>query len=435
MTFEYEELPSGITAVFGHMPHYQTSSARLMFEAGALHEALDAPPGVAHFLEHTPFQGTEQFPSLDTLKDYVESDGSYYNAWTDQTSTTYIADGIDLYKTMNTVFQLGFHPLLTTKGLEDDRNAVIEEAREEQFDPYRPEIRNYYELFGGPRYAQLVQGNIEDIAQISHDQITKFYEAHYQKSNAFLVVCSSVPIAKQRKIANQLASEIDDTRTISDPQPVKFDLPWLTPSEPISTFHNRKDEEEAQSGVSVGYDLPVPLTFEEYILLEVAIKSINLAIHNRIRDKLNLAYGACAGLTAIENSNHGIAEYYYAMEMHTTLAGSSVVRALDAIHHIEDKMISDVKHAQAAILKKVREILEALQAAPSATADNITESGQIYYDEKYSPLDELEIVQNLTAAQVALKAAGLLKNRRITNIAGPDVKQLSTAERYAARFI
>jgi predicted Zn-dependent peptidase len=357
-----------------------------------------------------------------------------YNAYTGSTTTAYTADGVSLPRVLRTVFQLGFHPLLLQKGLDADRNAVIEEAREEQYYPYRKEVETFQTDFAGSHYARLIQGNVEDVEQITADDINEFYRRNYQASNAFLVVCSSAPIARQRSIANRLAEEIDNSRTRTDPEAIRLDLPWLKPSEPVTTILNPNDELEAQSSVYIAYNLEIPTTFEEYVLLELAISQINIATFRRIREKLNLAYGASAELVAVENTNHGISEDYFALSITTSLHGTNVVSALNAIKNVEANAGRSSVTARAAILKRIRELKEAMQAPPTSVVESIAGSAQVYYTNAYSPEAEIEVVKSLSVDEVKRRAESLFADKRLVTISGPDSTQLRKASIHAQKL-
>ncbi|HMT18836.1 MAG TPA: pitrilysin family protein [Candidatus Saccharibacteria bacterium] len=433
MAYSYEELPSGMTAVFGHEKHFQTSSAHLVFKAGSLHESDSAPPGVAHFLEHTPFQGTRSFPTLDRFNNFVKSDGSDYNAYTAPTTTGYTADGLRLDNILKTVFELGFHPLLTKKGLENDRNAVIEEARAEQFHPYRQEIEAYHTLFGGVKYARLITGNVEDIEQITRGDILSFFKSHYHPSNAHLVVCSSEPIREQRKIANMLASQIDTSRYHKPQIPERLQLHWLMQEDLVHAHHNQVDDDEAQSGISMGFHVDTPKTFEDYILTELATSMLDWRVFHRVREKSNLAYGATTSLTAIENLDNGMTDdNYYALEIHTTMIGENIQRGLDVIMAARDGVEKDVSSAEIALRIAERKLRGSIEASPKTATESINESAQVFYHDVYDPKAHQVILNSMSNEEIRKKALVLLSNLKLISLAGPNDKQLQAARIHAS---
>ena len=53
--------------------------------------ALDPKPlyGVAHFLEHMLFMGTQKYPAENEYAEFITNNGGYNNAWTWFTDTNY----------------------------------------------------------------------------------------------------------------------------------------------------------------------------------------------------------------------------------------------------------------------------------------------------------------------------------------------------------
>ena len=54
-------------------------------------DALDPKPlyGLAHFLEHMLFMGSEKYPAENEYSEFITNNGGYSNAWTSLTDTNY----------------------------------------------------------------------------------------------------------------------------------------------------------------------------------------------------------------------------------------------------------------------------------------------------------------------------------------------------------
>ena len=66
-------------------------SLRLRIAAGSLHEAEDQR-GVAHFLEHMLFLGTEKYPDGNEYQKFISQYGGSNNAWTATEHTCFFFD-------------------------------------------------------------------------------------------------------------------------------------------------------------------------------------------------------------------------------------------------------------------------------------------------------------------------------------------------------
>ncbi|WP_409317752.1 pyrroloquinoline quinone biosynthesis protein PqqF [Pseudomonas sp. KCJK9016] len=83
-----ETLANGLRVNLRHVPGLKRSAAALRVAAGS-HDVPLAWPGLAHFLEHLLFLGTERFPAGQGLMAYVQSHGGQVNASTRERTTDF----------------------------------------------------------------------------------------------------------------------------------------------------------------------------------------------------------------------------------------------------------------------------------------------------------------------------------------------------------
>ncbi|RON42819.1 coenzyme PQQ biosynthesis protein PqqF [Pseudomonas frederiksbergensis] len=97
-----ETLANGLRVTLRHIPDLKRSAAALRVAAGS-HDVPLAWPGLAHFLEHLLFLGTERFPTGQGLMAYVQGHGGQVNARTSERTTDFFfelppqtfADGLE----------------------------------------------------------------------------------------------------------------------------------------------------------------------------------------------------------------------------------------------------------------------------------------------------------------------------------------------------
>lgn len=83
-----ETLANGLRISVRHAPHLKRCAASVRVNAGS-HDVPPAWPGLAHFLEHLMFLGTERFAAQQGLMAYVQGHGGQVNAQTRERSTEY----------------------------------------------------------------------------------------------------------------------------------------------------------------------------------------------------------------------------------------------------------------------------------------------------------------------------------------------------------
>ncbi|HGM5551353.1 TPA: pyrroloquinoline quinone biosynthesis protein PqqF [Pseudomonas putida] len=83
-----ETLPNGLRVTLRQAPGLKRSAAALRVAAGS-HDVPLEWPGLAHFLEHLLFLGTERFPTNQALMAYVQRHGGQVNASTRERTTDF----------------------------------------------------------------------------------------------------------------------------------------------------------------------------------------------------------------------------------------------------------------------------------------------------------------------------------------------------------
>ena len=74
-------LENGLKVYLLSDPKFNMSAASMAVEVGSLENPQDRE-GIAHFLEHMLFLGTEKFPDVDEYSEYLRTYGGYANAYT-----------------------------------------------------------------------------------------------------------------------------------------------------------------------------------------------------------------------------------------------------------------------------------------------------------------------------------------------------------------
>lgn len=87
-TLQHLTLSNGLQVELRHAPHLKRCAAAVRVHAGS-HDAPTDYPGLAHFLEHLFFLGTERFPVDDGLMRFVQRQGGQLNATTRERTTEF----------------------------------------------------------------------------------------------------------------------------------------------------------------------------------------------------------------------------------------------------------------------------------------------------------------------------------------------------------
>src|SRR5580658_6669464 len=120
-------LSNGLRIVTDRIDSVDTVSLGLWVDVGTRHEAPDIN-GVAHFLEHMAFKGTERRSARDIAEE-IEAVGGHLNAYTSRESTAYYAKVLkeDVGLALDILSDILQHSTFEPAELERERTVILQE--------------------------------------------------------------------------------------------------------------------------------------------------------------------------------------------------------------------------------------------------------------------------------------------------------------------
>ncbi|WP_036232765.1 insulinase family protein [Marinobacterium litorale] len=222
------ELPNRLQVVVISDPQASKAAASMNIQAGS----RDNPPGregLAHFLEHMLFLGTEKYPQADAYQGFISANGGSHNAYTAFEHTNYFFDvkADALPGALDRFAQFFIAPLFTPEYVDRERNAVESEFRAK----IRDDGRRLYvasKLAMNPEhpYSQFAVGNLETLSNTTDAAIRQdlidFYQSHYSANRMTLAVIGPQPLDRLRELVTDTFSAVPDR-----------DLPKITTEVPL----------------------------------------------------------------------------------------------------------------------------------------------------------------------------------------------------------
>jgi len=187
-------LANGGTIVAQQMP-VDAVNLSVWFRVGSRMEA-DAINGMAHFLEHMVFKGTEQL-ALGEFERRIEERGAITNAATSQDYTHfYITTAPQDFATLAPLqIEVVLNPRIPDRDFESERLVVLEEIRRAEDNPRR---RTYYRAmettFDYLPYRRPVLGPATVIESLVPQQMRDFHQQWYQPDRLIAVVVGNLPV-------------------------------------------------------------------------------------------------------------------------------------------------------------------------------------------------------------------------------------------------
>ena len=200
-------LSNGIRVVYRHTLS-QIAYTGVMVGAGTRDEE-PKESGMAHFIEHTLFKGTEK-RSARQLIDRIENVGGEINAYTTKEETAYYAATLPAYvgRTMELLSDMLFHPAFPQAELDKERQVIYDEIESYNDSPSELIYDDFESLlFDGCALAHPVLGTRKTLRYFTADKARRFMAETYTPDHMVVFVLADLPEAKVRRYAERYFSD------------------------------------------------------------------------------------------------------------------------------------------------------------------------------------------------------------------------------------
>ena len=183
-------LPSGLTVLTERMERVETISFGAYVGAGTRHETA-AENGVAHFLEHMAFKGTEQRSAVD-IAEAIENVGGHINAYTSREQTAYYVKLLkeDLALGVGIIGDILCNSTFEPDEVERERGVILQEIGQANDTP-DDIVFDHFQSAAYPSQpmGRPVLGSEQIVRNMKREALHGFMRAHYTPDN--MVVAAS----------------------------------------------------------------------------------------------------------------------------------------------------------------------------------------------------------------------------------------------------
>ena len=183
-------LPSGLVVLTERMERVETISFGAYVGAGTRHETA-AENGVAHFLEHMAFKGTERRSAAD-IAEAIENVGGHINAYTSREQTAYYVKLLkeDLALGADIIGDILCHSSFEPEELERERGVILQEIGQANDTP-DDIIFDHFQTAAYPSQpmGRPVLGTEQIIRTMKREALPGFMSQHYTPDN--MVIAAS----------------------------------------------------------------------------------------------------------------------------------------------------------------------------------------------------------------------------------------------------
>ncbi|MBM3191725.1 MAG: hypothetical protein FJZ63_03600 [Chlamydiae bacterium] len=198
-------LKNGLEAYLVSDPQAEESSAALAVHIGSWSDPKDYP-GMAHFLEHMLFMGTQAYPNENDFSQFISDHGGMTNAYTalDRTLYMFSVNNNSFSGALERFSHFFVDPLFKTSEVGRELHAVDQEhAKNIQSDARRQWM--VFKETGNPNHPNkaFAAGNAETLGHIPQQALISWFKTYYKAPLMRLVLYSPLPIDTLKNLVVQ----------------------------------------------------------------------------------------------------------------------------------------------------------------------------------------------------------------------------------------
>ncbi len=249
--------------------------------------------GLAHFVEHTIFKGTEK-KSAAVINGYLDRLGGELNAFTTKEEIVIHATVLkeDLHKASALLFELATSPTFPQQEIETEKGVVIDEIHSYKDSPSEDIYDKFEEmLFEGHPLSGNILGTVASVKKINRDELLRFAKEKFTPERMAFSIVADIDEKKLEKEAQKLCKQFfNDNLATETPAPEKVQHVYT----PFDKTLNKRNH---QANCIIGG--PAPSLYQErerlatVLLCNILGGPANNAILNSVlREKNGWVYGA-----------------------------------------------------------------------------------------------------------------------------------------------
>ncbi len=365
-----EKLPNGSRVFIKKRPDVESVSIQVWFSVGSSYEDYKEK-GMAHFLEHMLFNGSERYDygELDIL---IESLGGQINAATSKDFTYYYINISSNYlrQAVDILESLTLRARLDEEMIEKEKPIVIEELKRGEDNPINRFFERFDRLFYKvSNYMYPIIGYEETISKFNREMLQNFYNSYYQPSNMTLSVSGNVSDEDIKFIYDMFSQK-----------PGNNIRPSIYVPEPPKKFPRKEviqDPMIDRTYYAIGWDAPnigEKMYYSFVVLDQILSGGRTSLMHNEIKEK-GIAYSySCQDGAHKQDNNYTI--FAITDYEKVDILRDRVFELLERISTLKDE---DIQKAKEKILNQEDFVLE----NPESEADLMGFSSAVVKDIAY----------------------------------------------------
>lgn len=217
-------LSNGLEAYLISDPNADQSAAALSMEVGSWNDDPQYA-GIAHFLEHLLFMGSEAYPEENAYDKQIWDNGGTLNAYTAPDRTVYIfsVNNNAFLTTLDMFSHMFVDPLFNPSGIKRELHAVDQE-HDKNIESDGSRLWMVLKETGNPSHpnALFSTGNAETLGGIPQKEVKRWHKNNYSSDRAHLVLYSTLPLEELKMQTAHLFSSVPRSEATVAPSKEKL---------------------------------------------------------------------------------------------------------------------------------------------------------------------------------------------------------------------
>ncbi len=402
MKYEKITLKNGLRVILAPMKETETATVFVLTGVGSRFETRKEN-GLAHFLEHMFFKGTQKRPATMDISRELDAIGAEYNAFTGKEYTGYYAkaDKKHWMTALDVVSDIFLHAKIEEEEIDRERGTILQEINMYEDMPMR-HISDIWEqhLYGDTPLGWRILGPKDNIKSFKRKDFVKYLGRGYVAKNVVVGVAGNID---QKKVLAAIEERFDGMREGEKPVYKKLKEKQSEPE--LFLHHKKTDQTHLLLGVRA-----YPMDHEDRYVVSVLGTILGGGMSSRlfmsVRERRGLAYSVHTG-----------GETYYDAGYLATQCGvehgnleETVKVILDEYRLIATEIVPDHE------LNKAKEYIKGKLAMSLEGSDEVVEylvSQEVLRGEIDMPHDKMKKVDAVTAEDVLRVAQDLFVKKKL----------------------
>lgn len=360
----------------------------VLVNAGTRDESLNQM-GLAHFVEHTIFKGTEKRNAFHIIS-RMEAVGGDLNASTSKEETYFHTSFLsaDYPRAIELLSDIFFHSTFPEKELEKEKTVVLEEINYYKDSPSELIFDDFEDLvFAGHPLGKNILGTKQSVRKIKRQEILNFIAQNYTLNNVVLSSVGNISIQKLARLCERYFGEV------SIPEIPRTRCPFTQYSPRELTVKKSTKQTNVMLGApaySIREDKRVPFMLLNNLL---GGQGMNTRLNMSVREKLGLVYSIEANYTSF--SDTGLFAIYFGCDSHNK------DHALNVIYR-EIQKIREQKLGTMQLFYAKKQFVGQLALSNETKLNEMLALGHtaLFFDEVDTIEESIAEIESVTAEQI-----------------------------------